>query len=108
MDQSLIGYSLVMDGSEKSSIFLKATILLAGLTMSVGLIAGCGSDGSDSTGSGGPGYQSGPAEAAVTGDSGEVTPDAKKPASAGDKKKNAPDRAISKRPGGPESEPTSP
>lgn len=87
---------------------------LAVLAIGGALLAGCGSDdsssGAEDTGNA-SGYASKPAETKQSGSQTEVTPGKKKPASAGDKKKNAPDDAISGRPGGPDDQqaaPTSP
>lgn len=78
------------------------------LTATTGLLAfglaACGSDGDKS---GSTPTTDAEAAAKTTGTAnqqgGEITPDKKAPASAGDKSKNAPDRGISDRPGGPNS-----
>lgn len=92
-----------------------AAAALAG-TLTFGLSA-CGSDDNGDTGQTDTSDSALTTQAATTGDSGttatnnakknkdrqgdEVTPGKKAPNSAGDKKKNAPDDAISDRPGGP-------
>jgi len=71
-------------------VFNSTALLLASGTLALGLAA-CGSD------DGGTGGTTSPTPDTA----GQVTPKKDSPASAGDKKKNAPDDSISNRPGGP-------
>ncbi|MCB8914966.1 MAG: hypothetical protein H6532_03940 [Thermoleophilales bacterium] len=89
-----------------------ASLLIIGV-LSLGLAA-CGSDdegGNASNTATEAGATTGTtgrdATTGTTGQGGEMTPDNKAPASAGERDPNAPDKAISERPGGP-NQPSSP
>jgi hypothetical protein len=88
-------------------ILRRAITAFVVLGLGAGFVAGCGSDDS---GNGNSGYKSEPSGSSGdtgTGQGGEITPDEKNPDSAGDRK-DAPDKGISDRPGGPGSKPASP
>jgi hypothetical protein len=96
----MIGYEPGMNRQRLTGL---TVTLLATAFMALGLAA-CGSDDDGSGSSGTTGTE---VSQQMNGKKKEVTPDSKAPASAGDKDKNAPDDAISNRPGGP-NKPASP